>query len=221
MGRRYRRVTACATPVPVALIALALVTACGGGTVGGGGSCADAVRRHGEDFFGSVAGRLRGPLPALAGRVEAVRPPCDDTNATPGAPTPVRLRRLAGVPASIALVEAAGRRAEVVYLGEGFFAALASHPLHRAFYGSARRPVATRGLSCRGAAAGTGRAQTVDPRGAITVGGRTWTVDARTRFDVPDVGGTPHLRRGARIRVVGMRCAGAPAIWVARRVGAA
>jgi hypothetical protein len=223
IARRYRGGREPTRWVAAGLAALVVVlVACGGGgTTGGGGSCADAVRVHGEWLIGHTTTALRGPLPALGARVRAEVPPCSDTNGPPDASRTTTLRRLAGVAPAIALARAAGRGTRILYLGDGYLPALPSHPLHRAFYGTDTRPVATRGLRCRGAAAQTGRIEAGAIGGGLALAQRTWTVDARTRVDVPRAHGMPRLAPGMRVRVAGVRCAGDPAVWVARRVGAA
>jgi hypothetical protein len=154
------------------------------------------------------------------------RPPCLDTfPPAPGPPpkgSPVALRRIKAVPPALG-VYAFGR----VYVADGFFPALPSHPLHRSFYGPRPGvPNATLGARCphlrtvRGVVADTTFGLDINQagsRGALTI-----VVDAWSGISGYTKAGHPYLERGDSIKVFGWGCkdprSEPPRFLVARRI---
>lgn len=225
--RRWSRAT-CEAPLMRLVLTLSCtvlvlsLSGCGGGSRGGAGSCADTVGLHGETLWGRSVDVRSGRLPSPAGTQRVDVPACDDSgNGERGVGTGT-LTRLAGVAPEIALADDVqdDGRVSVVYLGAWYFDALPSHPLHRALWGSNRRPLFTRHRECVRARPRTGR---VDSRGSglgLFLNGHRrrsgWRVDVRTVVRAPHPAGMPRLRSGDRVRVTGVRCRGAG--LVARRI---
>ena len=188
-----------------ALAALAALAACGDGSGSGDGGCTGGVDVGGVALEGiNVAGeRLR--LPPLGATVEVERPRCPDGGRTDASPERLTLRRIDGVPAEVALAETLEGRVETLYVGEGRFPQLPSHPLHRSRYRTDRAPDLTAGHRCRGPREQSGAVAEISTwEGWFTVrsGGRrmVWYVDAATRVAPEPV------TRGERVTVQGVRC---------------
>jgi hypothetical protein len=143
-------------------------------------SCAAVVVVEGSLLFGVSIEHRPGRVPARGARLRAIEPSCgDDTD-----DRRVTVTKLAGMPARLAVAPEGTDTS--LYVAEGSLIALASHPLHRAWYAGTSRPSFRRGESCREAEPLTG---TVSHPGADTRlhlatpdGDRTVRVDASSRI---------------------------------------
>jgi hypothetical protein len=183
-------------------LALAGCGADGGRHAATAGDCAAAIRYHGALYVGVGHHRhLPAPRERLAG---GYAPGCHDGEGAPSRNRPVGLRRLAGIPPAVAVYARAPFPG--VYLNAGSFAELRRHPLHKAIYGSARKPVwALGGRACavRGTVADVGLGMRVRTARRQV---RFVHVDVRTRIARFRHGGVPVLRAGDHVFVAG-RCA--------------
>jgi hypothetical protein len=190
--------------LPLIVLALALA-GCGsssGGRAGHASACAAAVSYHGMLYV--AIGHHR-HLPARRARLAGGRVPrCADHEGAATRDQPVDLRRLGGISPAVAVYARAPFPG--VYVNAGSFAELPGHPLHKAIYGSARKPVwALRGRVCavRGTVADVGLGMRVRTARRKV---RFVHVDVRTRIVGFRHGGTPVLRAGDHVFVAG-RCA--------------
>jgi hypothetical protein len=165
------------------------------------GSCAATVRYGGTTYFGSS-------LSAGAGRPlhGAVLPACDDgaprdSHNAAEADTPIAARRVAHVPARLA-VAYEGR----AYLAEGYLPQLAGHPLHRRWARGQLKPSACgTPWHLRATVSVT---PTPGPIPVKTAGGRDALLQLRagTRVRGLDVAGYPHLAQAERVRALVRSC---------------
>jgi hypothetical protein len=184
-------------------LAAGALAACGGEQGGmRSASCAQAVTWRGEAYAGFAGTDL-----PVAGA--ELRPPAKLSNGCgneEGAPTPVTALRMGPVDPAVALW-VRGQRAG--FLHPGYFIALPSHPLHRAFFGTDGKPYNKGdGRRCRFA----GSVTNVTPRD-VTVsdddpaGPRALvTIDARTDIRGFRRQGLPYLQTGDGVAVTGRRC---------------
>jgi hypothetical protein len=180
---------------------MAAALALGAGAAPAHASCAATVRYGGTTYFGSS-------LSAGAGRAVhgAVLPACDDgaprdTNDPGGADSPIAARRVAHVPARLAL-DFQGR----IYLAEGYLPQLAGHPLHRRW---ARGQVAPSDCGTPWHLRATvSVTPTPGPIPVKTAGGRDALLQLRadTRVRGLDVAGYPHLAQAERVRALVRSC---------------
>ena len=183
---------------------------------GAAASCVDGVVWSGT-FYAGMSARAAVPVgQALSG---GVVPGCDDVivigpdgrRVNPKPPdTPVRLNRVRGVSAALAVTRPDMRR--TLYLAPGTFPQLASHPLHERIYGD--RPAARR-RSCSGRRTIRVRVADTPAAGANirvrTPGGNFTFVEVQRGTKLRGarkVAGQPSLREGDRLTVTGVRCGG-------------
>jgi hypothetical protein len=198
-----------AVPVLPAVAALALVL--GTGTRDASASCAATVTWRGVDYVGWAA---RSALAVGDSLGTGTVPACRDTIVVGGGARPPERGRsvdvlpISGVPARVAVAIAGGAR--TAYLAPGYLPQLREHPLHRALYGRADRPLETLGRRCGDAPAVRGRLVGAEPGGLRvrreTGGTKRMLVDVRTRVAGLERDGLPYLTPGARVRVETLRC---------------
>lgn len=184
----------------IALSAAALAGGCGllGGSAreaARSSSCGSAVQWNGNIYFGNALAMPHGPR-AGTGTI----PPCESGDK----PRRVALNRLRGVNPSVALAVAGDH--DSVFLAEGFFPELASHPVHEAI--RRRSGPLLRPQRCRSRFERTGTVTAVRPLYLRSSNGTTAvSLYADTRITGFLRAGEPYLRAGDRIIVRGRVCA--------------
>jgi hypothetical protein len=157
--------------------------------------CDSVVEWNGSVYFGNVLSMPQGPR-AGTGTI----PPCEKGDETQR----VSLNRLRGVNPTIAL--AVVGQSGSVFLAEGFFTALASHPVHRAIQ-RARGPL-PRPRRCRSRFERSGTVTAVRP---LYVRSSKDTIAPTLHADTRITGflraGVPYLQVGDRVMVRGRVCA--------------
>jgi hypothetical protein len=182
------------------VLGLATIVAVGcGQSDGTGSSCAAAVRWNQTLYFGHALKAARG---GVLGR--GVVPACE----ADGEDQRVTIRRVANVPAALAVALDGVPGPAGTYLAPGFFPILADHPLHRALErqaGSLPRP---RGCSARFRLAGTVLRTPLTDGVSLASAGRklSVTVVPNTRIVGFRRAGYAYLQRRDLVEVVGRRC---------------
>jgi hypothetical protein len=183
----------------IAMTAAAFTSGCSlngdGREAGSTQSCASAVEWNGNVYFGNALAMPRGPRVGT-GTV----PSCESGDA----PRRVSLDRVRGINPSVAVAVAGDR--DTVFLAEGFFPELASHPVHSAI--QRRRGPLPGPRRCRRRFEETGTVTAVRP---VQVRSRRGTVAIALHADTRVTGflraGEPYLQSGDRIVVHGRICA--------------
>jgi hypothetical protein len=184
------------------MIALSAAALAGGCALGGSAreaarssSCGSAVQWNGNIYFGNVLAMPHGPRVGTG-----TIPPCESGEK----PQRVALDRLRGVNPSVALAVAGDN--DSVFLAEGFFPELASHPVHEAI--RRRRGPLPRPHRCRSRFERTGTVTAVRPLYLLSSNGTTaLSLYADTRITGFLRAGEPYLQTGDRIIVRGRVCA--------------
>jgi hypothetical protein len=143
-------------------------------------SCAATVVVDGHVLLGHARVRHRERLPEHGASFRAIEPVCsgedDDREVT--------VTALRGIPRTVAV--ASTEAYSSLYVAAGSLVALAAHPLHRVWYGDARRPSFRRGRPCSEAGVLAGRVLGEHGFSGLALrtarGERFVRVDARSRI---------------------------------------
>jgi hypothetical protein len=182
----------------LALVAAFTASGCALGSTreaGRSSSCASAVRWNGQVYFGNELAMPAGPRVGTG-----TIPPCESGDAA----RRVALNRLRGVNPTVALAVAGNH--DSVFLAEGFFPQLASHPVHEAI--RRRSGPLLRPRRCRSRFELTGTVTAVQPL-LVRSGGDSVAIElyADTLITGFLRAGEPYLQVGDRILVRGRVCA--------------
>jgi hypothetical protein len=187
----------------VSVLAVVAALTAGGCALGGStreparsSSCASAVQWNGNTYFGNSLAMPHGRRVGTG-----TIPPCENG----GTARRVSLNRLRGVNPTVALAVAGDH--DTVFLAEGFFPQLASHPVHEAI--QRRSGPLPRPRHCRNQFERTGTVTAVQP--LLLRSGRddvAIELYADTRITGFLRAGEPYLQVGDRIIVRGRVCAG-------------
>jgi hypothetical protein len=207
------------------VIALAaLLTACGLVVGRASGSCAFSISWNGVSYLSADVAQAPRFGPSLG---EGTVPACDDTETGGGCDRlhggdgeSIAIYRLPGIDPHVGFGAVTPFGDRQAFLASGFFAALPSHPLHEAIYGSPRRPNERSGAWHCGEpvpglagtvahAPGLGSVFGVrfeDDRVRRQYGYTAVSVDARTTVVGFDEYGIPHIGDGDTLRATVREC---------------